>query len=453
MTSPLTALVNIISSNVQSLEGAYAKAETPFPSLDDPFRPTLLDFDPSLAETRNLIVAAAAQLLATVRSPIEMLQDYAPGMYWTATLGFVVDVNVPDILKDAGPQGLHVKEISAINGIDPSYLSRILRFLATRHVFKEVTPDVFANNRLSSLLQKTKSVEEIKADPVGRFDGAPLASFISAFADESLKSCAHFSDMLQNPSKAAAAFNIALNTEAKMWDWYEEPGNEWRARRFTAAMTGGADRFPSEIFTNGIGGKDLQEGDVVVDVGGSVGSAVLPMYKAFPHLKFVVQDLAKQVIAAEGFWKEHAPEAVPSGRVKLQAHDFFTPQPVKGAAVYFLRVVIHDWPDHDAKKILQHLRDAAAPSSKLVIFDSLAVHTCEDPSANPATVQKAPYPLLANLGIAGAGFNTSLDIQMMNVFNGKERTEKDFKELGNATGWKFESLTPGLLPTFTFSAA
>lgn len=453
MTSPLSALANIISSNAQNLEAAYAKSGAEFPSLDDPFRPTPLDFDPTLDQTKALIVAAAAQLLATVRSPIEMLQEYSPGMYWTATLGFVVDTNIPDILNEGGRQGVHVKDISAQNGVDPSYIARILRFLATRHIFREVTPDVFANNRISSLLMKSKSVKDIMADPVARFDEAPLAGLISSSADEALKSSVHFSEFVQNPTKAEAPFNIALMTDAKMWEWYEEPGNEWRARRFAAAMKGGADRYPSEIFVNGVGLKDLHSGAVIVDVGGSVGSCVLHLYKACPDMRYVVQDLEKQITAAAAFWQERAPEAVPSGKVTLQAHDFFTPQPIKGASVYFLRVVIHDWPDPNAKQILKHLRDAANESSKLVIFDTLAVHVCEETSTEySAPKAAAPYPLLGNLGIAGAGFDTGLDIQMMNLFNGKERTEEEFRELGRSVGWNLERVTRGPLSTFMFSA-
>ena len=41
--------------------------------------------------------------------------------------------------------------------------ARILRLLATNHIFIEVTPDVFANNRLSSVLDTGKSVEELLA--------------------------------------------------------------------------------------------------------------------------------------------------------------------------------------------------------------------------------------------------------------------------------------------------
>ncbi|KAG5644030.1 hypothetical protein DXG03_009245 [Asterophora parasitica] len=427
MASQLRALSDIIAGNLSVLEAAYEQEGAQFPSLDDPFQPTPLDSDPLLAHTKQLIAAAAAQLVANVRSPVEMLQEYSPGMYLTVTLGLVVDTNVPDILSVAGHKGLHVNDISAQNGVNPSYLARVLRFLATRHVFKEISPDVFANNRISSLLQKAKSLEEIQAD-----------------ADEALKGSVLFSEFIQNPERAASAFNIAHQTEAKMWDWYEDPGNELRARRFAAAMKGGADRFPAEIFDN----------DVVVDIGGSVGAAVLHLYKSYPNLQYVVQDLEKQIVVAKEFWKENAPEAVADGRVELQVYDFFTPQPVKGAAVYFHRVNIHNWPDREAKTIMQTMRAAASSSSKVVLFDIIATHVCEDPVSELSTArQKVPSPLLPNLGVAGAGIHTAMDIQMLTLFNGKERTETEFRELGRCTGWKLEKVIPGLLPALVFSAA
>ncbi|KAG6910302.1 hypothetical protein DXG01_011699 [Tephrocybe rancida] len=429
---------------------AYAKDGSTFPSLDDPFRPTALDQNAALVEARRLVVAAAAQLIATVRSPVETLQEYAPGMYNTATLGFVEETNVADIVKEGGPQGLHVKDISARNGVDQSYLARVLRYLSTRHIFREVSPNVFANNRISSLLVKAKSVKEIQAEYV--LEGALVYGLCSnAYAAPSpntmalhlrlllrppLKTVHLFSSYLQNPAVAAAPFNVAFKTDAKMWDWYEEPGNEWRARRFTASMKGGGDRFPPQIFTSGINGDLLKPGDVVVDVGGSIGSVALTLYKTFPKLHYVVQDLGKQIDEAK--------------KIYGVVHDFFTPQPVKNAAVYFLRVVVHDWPDHDAKRILSNLRDAAGPSSKLILFDTLALYSCEDPSST-VSVRKVPSPLLANLGVAGAGFATGLDLQMLTLFNGKERTEDEFRELGNATGWKLESVKPGPLATMVFS--
>lgn len=80
--------------------------------------------------------------------------------------------------------------------------------------------------------------------------------------------------------------------------------------------------------------------------------------------------------------------------------------------MYFTRLVFHDWADHDAKKILKHLRDAANDNSKAIIFDSVAVHVCADPSTDASDAARVPYPLLGNLGIAGAGFETAADLQV-----------------------------------------
>jgi hypothetical protein len=102
-SSPLIALAEIISQGAQTLESAYSKQGLSFPSLDENFKPTPLDDNPELAATTRLIVAAAYQIIATVRSPLETIQDYAPAMYLTSSLGLVEEADVADAIKGAGP--------------------------------------------------------------------------------------------------------------------------------------------------------------------------------------------------------------------------------------------------------------------------------------------------------------------------------------------------------------
>lgn len=334
-----------------------------------------------------------------------------------------------------------------MNGVDADSQARVLRFLATRHVFKEVAPNTFANNRVSSLLVKTKSLKEIKADPEAKYDGAPVAAIVASTGDESLKASGYLSEFLRNPGADLSAFNTAFKTPATMWEWREEPHNVWRARRFAVGMKGGGDMFPASIFTEGVAGDKLPADALIVDVGGSVGSVTLKLAKVFPHLRYIVQDLQKEITEGEKFWASSAPELLASKRVQLQVHNFFEPQPVKDAAVYFMRVVIHDWPDVTAKEIMANTRKAAGANSKLVLFDCVMPYACVTPGAPPV-----PSPLLPNLGVAGAGFVTALDIEMMTVFNGKERTVDEFRALGEATGWKLEEVKPGMLFAFVFSA-
>ena len=65
--------------------------------------------------------------------------------------------------SDIFGKGLHVTDIAAPTQVDPGKLARVLRVLATKHIFREISPDVFANNRLSSVLDTHKKVSDILA--------------------------------------------------------------------------------------------------------------------------------------------------------------------------------------------------------------------------------------------------------------------------------------------------
>ncbi|KAJ3832741.1 hypothetical protein F5878DRAFT_444207 [Lentinula raphanica] len=56
---------------------------------------------------------------------------------------------------------------------------------------------------------------------------------------------------MKNPEQAAAPFNITYKTTKKMWEWTEEPGNEYSSHRFTAAMKNTAEAsYPPELLTS-----------------------------------------------------------------------------------------------------------------------------------------------------------------------------------------------------------
>ena len=56
---------------------------------------------------------------------------------------------------------------------------------------------------------------------------------------------------------------------------------------------------PLIIYLIAVDGVSLKEGSLLVDVGGGAGFATLVLYKAYPHLKYVVQDLPTQNEAAK----------------------------------------------------------------------------------------------------------------------------------------------------------
>lgn len=95
----------------------------------------------------------------------------------------------------------------------------------------------------------------------------------------------------------------------------------------------------------------------VVDVGGGIGRCFtycvptdltrssggmsLDLAKMYHDLKFVIQDRPAIVKQGQEVWERDYPEAVKSQRVKLMPHDFFTEQPIKGAAVYHMRYILY----------------------------------------------------------------------------------------------------------------
>ncbi|EJD34093.1 S-adenosyl-L-methionine-dependent methyltransferase [Auricularia subglabra TFB-10046 SS5] len=174
---------------------------------------------------------------------------------------------------------------------------------------------------------------------------------------------------------------------------------------------------------DGFGWKDLPKGSVIVDVGGGTGHVSMLLAKTHPQLKLVVQD-RHQTIA-------HGRE---TKRVELQGHDFFDPQPPRDPpALYLLRFIVHDWADSYAAKILRRLREAAAPTTKLMLIERIIPYACK---ANDAEYRKSipgteddsvvPKPLLQNLGVV------NLNGYLAEI----QRTLQEFDRLYAASGWK-----------------
>ena len=85
--------------------------------------------------------------------------------------------------------------------------------------------------------------------------------------------------------------------------------------------------------------------------------------------------------------------------IEAQAHDFLTPQPIKGAKVYYMRNILHNWPDVTCLTILRQLR-AAMTQESVIILDEIVVRSSE------STWKQVNY-----------------DFVMMAALDGLERTE------------------------------
>jgi len=327
-------------------------------------------------------------------------------------------------------------------------LARLLRYLCVHHVFREVEPNVFAINRISSTLDTGKSVNELIANPLERHDGTPgFPALIEHLQNEVYMSSTAAVEVLRDPVMKLsgepnhAPFNRAFNTDLTIWDWLEQPEQHYNLRRFGVAMQGVATMQPASTILDGFNWNALGKDDVVADVGGGVGTVSLAIAKACPNVRFVVQDRAPVLEQGKQLWNTELPEAIKSGRVKLEAHDFFTPQPVKNASVFLLKHILHDWSDQYCTRILDRLRAAATPSTKLLLVENIIQHICHDPNVEGkdaipgATPHEAPAPLLPTYGQIN-DMPYQIDFAMFLMMNAQDRTLGHFVQLLGASGWR-----------------
>ncbi|KAJ7575531.1 S-adenosyl-L-methionine-dependent methyltransferase [Mycena floridula] len=449
MTSSLRALVDIINKNIEILEKTCEANGTAIPDLNAPFHPASEAFraDPGVAEAANVTIAAAHQLAAILTPPPVALYHVVGGFIKSAALRVCLEGNVTEILREAGPAGLHVDDIARLNGLDAKKLSRFLRILAVHHIYREVTPDVFTNTRISSMLDTMKPSGAVISHPEDKHKGTMgLAALASHHLDETFKASSYLWESSSEPSTAlsgdptSSAFARAMGAKETLWQYYDKPEQGFRQERFGIAMSGVNTLQSADFILKAFDWSRLQTGSVVVDVGGGIGSVTHIIVKNFPNLRFVVQDTSSVIKNAKNWWTSNLPEAIDSGTVTLQAHDFFAPQPQKEVVVFMLRMILHDWSDEYCLKILKQLRAAATPLTKLLVLDSIMPYGCHDPSGAdgiPGSLppKEAPAPLLANYGAANEMVYLS-DIAMCIMLNSQERTIRHFDGLLNEAGWK-----------------
>ncbi|MCC3772415.1 methyltransferase, partial [Streptomyces sp. UNOC14_S4] len=119
------------------------------------------------------------------------------------------------------------------------------------------------------------------------------------------------------------------------------------------------------------------------------------------------QTVAQHVLDDEGL----------AGRWSTASGDFFTAVP-PGGDIYILKHILHDWNDEDCLRILRTVRRAAAPGARLLVIDAVL----------PAGEE--PHP------------GKDLDVMMLALVPGKERTEPEFAALLTEAGFKLNQVLP-----------
>ncbi|KAK8109290.1 hypothetical protein PG984_015091 [Apiospora sp. TS-2023a] len=210
------------------------------------------------------------------------------------------------------------------------------------------------------------------------------------------------------------AFNVVSNTEGVSFFEHLKatPELEHEFDLYMKSQASINSGVRAEHLLQGFAWGALPAGSLVVDVGGGSGATALMLARAHPGLRLVVQDQAVPIANARAALAAEPDRAVAARVVKLAEHDFFTsqPEPERGAAVYLLRTILHDWPDVDALRILAPLARALGPGGRIVVMDMVV----PAPGTGSRTLEAALR---------------QKDLAMMLTFNAKEREADDWYRL------------------------
>ena len=149
---------------------------------------------------------------------------------------------------------------------------------------------------------------------------------------------------------------------------------------------------------------DFSDFGLIGDIGGGRGHLIRALLDAAPRAKGVLFDLPHAM---------QEPAGSASERLTLQAGDFFRDDlPVCDA--YLLMEVIHDWADEESVAILQAIRRSAPPHAKVLLIEQIIP---DDP---------------------GPHWSKTLDIHMLALLGGRQRTRQEHEVLLTRAGFSFE---------------
>jgi len=186
-----------------------------------------------------------------------------------------------------------------------------------------------------------------------------------------------------------------------IWEYFAQ--NEEVARVFDSAMAS----FTSGIAPAIAASYDFSKFATLADIGGGHGILLAEILNAHPNLNGILFDQPYVVEGAKGKLEGKGV----ADRCEFIGGNFFEAVP-KGCDAYLMKHIIHDWDDELASKLLTNCRNAMEVGATLLLIE-MVVDESDEPS-----------------------FAKILDIEMLLMPGGKERTELEYSELFENCGFK-----------------
>jgi predicted O-methyltransferase YrrM len=173
--------------------------------------------------------------------------------------------------------------------------------------------------------------------------------------------------------------------------------------RLKASFDAMTDRHLQNELAPLLAGYDWSSVGHVVDLGAGNGELLVRLLSSFDHLRGTIVDLPGNVEVAE----RNLAEANLSGRSTVVGGDFFQPLTYLERGTFVLSSVLHDWNDEDTAAILSRCAEALHPAESLLVIDSFVADGIDD---------------------------TQMDLRMLALFGGRQRTVADMTRLADTSG-------------------
>jgi hypothetical protein len=317
--------------------------------------------------------------------------------YWVSQAIYVAArLGIADVLA-AGPKS--GQELAVVTGADRESLYRLLRALCAMGVFQTLAADRFALAPLG---------EALRSEVPGS-----LRAMVLTLGEIHYQA---WGQLFHSVKTGTSAFQHAF--EAPLFEYL---GRNPEARNtFNEAMTD----FSALVSYAVLLAYDFSDVRSIVDLGGGCGELLTSILRMYPVMHGTVLDTPAVIAAAE----ERLASSPSRHRCTLLAGNFLEAVP-PGADVYLMSGVIHDWDEDHAIRILRNCQGSMAQHSRVLVIE------CVVPDGHDIS------------------FSKLLDLNMLVMNGGRERTKTEFRELFAAAGLRMTRVLPTLSPLSIVEAA
>jgi hypothetical protein len=305
-------------------------------------------------------------------TPSQQLMQLATGYIASACINVAAQLKIADLLA-GGP--LPVSELARGADANEDALYRVLRALASVGVFMETAPRTFANTPISQRLRA--GVPDSDRD---------MVVFLSDGFHFRI-----FAELMHSVKTGGTCMKKVTGLDP--FEYFKQDKAEGEV--FHAAMTG----FSAMLAPPVLEAYDFSGLGTVADVAGGHGFLLASILKKHSDLRGILFDLPDVVSGARSRIESQGLAA----RCEIAAGDFF--KSVPAADSYVMKHVIHDWDDARAVTILKNCSSAMRGKGKVILIEAVI-----SPGNEPH-------------------FGKWLDIEMLALPGGRERTEAEFADL------------------------